>query len=120
MAVRDKSLSHVAFESSTGSFKVSSTPTFSRRRRRTGCGRSQANTMHPDFVQAARSSESRLVYAALLIGKESIAFNDRTGMAGDFLEKLLDFFFKLQGRSRKRGGRHGMAAGRRRAAGRPP
>ncbi len=62
----------------------------------------QANTLHPDYVQASRSSESRLVYAALLIGKESIAFNDRTGTAGDFLEKLLDFSFKLQARKRRR------------------
>jgi hypothetical protein len=34
----------------------------------------QANTLHPDFVHVSRSSESRLVYVALLIGKESIAF----------------------------------------------
>jgi hypothetical protein len=61
----------------------------------------QANTLHPDFVQASRSSDARLVYAALMIGKESIAFNDRSGAAGDFLEKLLDFYFKLQARSRK-------------------
>ena len=65
----------------------------------------QANTLHPDFQQAARSTDARLVYAALLIGKESIAFNDRTGAAGDFLEKLLDFYFKLQARGRKRGKR---------------
>jgi hypothetical protein len=37
-----------------------------------------------------------------MIGKESIAFNDRTGSAGDFLEKLLDFVFRLQARSRKK------------------
>jgi hypothetical protein len=58
----------------------------------------QANALHPDFQQAARSSESRLVYAALMIGKESIAFNDRTGTAADFLEKLLDFYFRLHAR----------------------
>ncbi len=60
----------------------------------------QANTLHPDHVHASKSSESRLAYAALMIGKETIAFNDRTGSAGDFLEKLLDFYFKLQARSR--------------------
>ena len=65
----------------------------------------QANTLHPDFQQAARSADARLAYAALMIGKESIAFNDRTGMAGDFLEKLLDFYFKLHARRTKRGGR---------------
>ena len=63
----------------------------------------QANTLHPDFVEAARSTESRLLYAALLIGKESIAFNDSSGTAGDFLEKLLDFYFTLQRRRPKRG-----------------
>ena len=65
----------------------------------------QANTLHPDFQQAARSSDSRLAYAALMIGKESIAFNDRTGTAGDFLEKLLDFHFKLHAQKPKRGRR---------------
>ena len=45
-----------------------------------------------------------------MIGKESIAFNDRTGMAGDFLEKLLDFYFKLHARKAKRGGRRKTAA----------
>ena len=63
----------------------------------------QANALHPDFQQAARSGDARLVYAALMIGKESIAFNDRTGTAGDFLEKLLDFYFKLHARKTKRG-----------------
>ena len=70
----------------------------------------QANTLHPDFQQAARSADSRLAYAALMIGKESIAFNDRTGAAGDFLEKLLDFYFKLHLRKPKRGGRRAAAA----------
>src|SRR5207247_1641230 len=65
----------------------------------------QANTLHPDFQHAARSTDSRLVYAALLIGKESIAFNDRSGVAGDFLEKLLDFYFKLHAQKPKRGRR---------------
>ena len=59
----------------------------------------QANTVHPDYAQAARSAEGRLAYAALMIGKETIAFNDRSGLAGDFLEKLLDFYFKLQSRA---------------------
>jgi hypothetical protein len=62
----------------------------------------QANTLNPDYIDAAKGLESRLAYAALMIGKESIAFNDRTGAAGDFLEKLLDFVFKLQARSRKK------------------
>ena len=65
----------------------------------------QANTLHPDFQPAARSADARLAYAALLIGKESIAFNDRSGSASDFLEKLLDFYFKLNARKPKRGAR---------------
>jgi len=70
----------------------------------------QANTLHPDFQQAARSADARLAYAALMIGKESIAFNDRTGTAGDFLEKLLDFHFKLHARKPKRGRRRAASA----------
>ena len=62
----------------------------------------QANALHPDFQQAARSGDRGLEYAALMIGKESIAFNDRTGSAGDFLEKLLDFYFKLHARDAKK------------------
>jgi hypothetical protein len=73
----------------------------------------QANALHPDFQQAARSGDARLAYAALMIGKESIAFNDRTGTAGDFLEKLLDFYFKLHAlkakRSKRRKGRAATA-----------
>jgi hypothetical protein len=65
----------------------------------------QANTLHADYQQAARRADSRLAYAAVLIGKETIAFNDRSGLAGDFLEKLLDFWFKLQDRTQKRGRR---------------
>ena len=70
----------------------------------------QANTLHPDYQRAARSTDSRLAYAALLIGKESIAFNDRTGSAGDYLEKLLDFHFRLQTRKRGRPGKRAATA----------
>ena len=74
----------------------------SRAHSRLVAGVVQANTLHPDFQPAARSSDSRLAYAALMIGKESIAFNDRTGTAGDFLEKLLDFHFKLHAKKPRR------------------
>ena len=70
----------------------------------------QANTLNPDFQRAAPSADSRLAYAALMIGKESIAFNDRSGTAGDFLEKLLDFHFKLNLQKPKRGARRTTAA----------
>jgi hypothetical protein len=69
----------------------------------------QANTLNPDYMEAARATESRLSYAALMIGKESIAYNDRTGAAGDSLEKLLEFVFRLQARGRKKGRRERRA-----------
>jgi hypothetical protein len=69
----------------------------------------QVNTLHPDYQHAAGSSDARLAYAALMIGKESIAWNDRSGMAGDFLEKLLDFSFRLQARKPKRGRKRAAA-----------
>ena len=77
----------------------------SRAHSRFSAGAVQANTLHPDYHHAARRADSRLAYAAVLIGKETIAFNDRSGSAGDFLEKLLDFSFKLQARTRKRASR---------------
>lgn len=46
-----------------------------------------------------------------MIGKESIAFNDPTGTAGDFLEKLLEFHFKLHARKPKRGKGRAAPAG---------
>lgn len=67
----------------------------------------QVNTLHPDYEQAVTSADARLAYAALMIGKESIAWNDRTGSAGDFLEKLMDFHFRLQAKKPKRGRRRG-------------
>lgn len=70
----------------------------------------QVNTLHPDYQRAVTAADSRLAYAALLIGKESIAWNDRSGTAGDFLEKLLDFYFKLHARKAKRGGKRRRTA----------
>ncbi len=68
----------------------------------------QVNTLHPDFVDAAARGDSRLAYAALMIGKESIAWNDRSGVASDFLEKILDFYFRLHARKPKRGRRRSV------------
>ena len=48
-----------------------------------------------------------------MTGKESIAFNDRTGATGDFLKKALDFHFKLQRRKRHRPGQRPRRLGRR-------
>jgi len=55
----------------------------------------EANTLHPDY-QAIRTLDARLRYAAILIGKETIAFNDQAGLASDYLEKMLDYWFKLE------------------------
>jgi len=76
-----------------------------RRHSRFAGGTVEVNTINPDYEEAARSADARLAYAALMIGKESIAWNDRTGAADDFLEKLLDFFFRLQARRPRRGRR---------------
>ena len=70
----------------------------------------QANTLNPDYVQAIRTTDSRLAYAALMIGKETIAFNDRSGLSGDFLEKLLGFYFKLHARGQRRRRRRGAGS----------
>lgn len=59
----------------------------------------QANTRNADYVQEMESKEeSRLAYATLIIGKETIAYNDKSGASDDFLEKLLGFYFKLKTR----------------------
>ena len=61
----------------------------------------QINKLNKDFVQEikmTRSKETKLAYAALMIGKETIAYNDKTGAADDYLEKMLSFHFELKGR----------------------
>jgi len=39
--------------------------------------------------------EAKLAYATLMIGKETIAYNDKSGVADDCLEKILTFYFRL-------------------------
>ena len=59
----------------------------------------QINTLNPDYKQEmSGSEETKLTYAALMIGKETIAFNDKSGAADDYLEKILSFYFKLKNR----------------------
>jgi Histidine kinase-, DNA gyrase B-, and HSP90-like ATPase len=82
----------------------------SRAHSRFASGIVQVNTLHPDYQHAAASGDARLAYAALMIGKESIAWNDRTGSAGDFLEKLLDFYFRLHAKQPRRGRRRAQSA----------
>jgi len=63
----------------------------------------QANILHPDYQQEVALSDSKLAYATLLIGKEAIAYNDKSGHADDELEKLLSFYFTLKERLRSAG-----------------
>lgn len=62
-------------------------------------GRLEINELNPDFLQEKKGPpEWMLAYATLLIGKETIAYNDKTGRSDDQLEKLLSFHFKLKTR----------------------
>jgi hypothetical protein len=75
-----------------------------RRHSRYAKGVVQANTLHQDYQQEVSSaSDGKLAYATLLIGKEAIAFNDRSGVADEQLEKLLSFYFTLKKRLRTNG-----------------
>jgi len=44
----------------------------------------------------AGSKEAKLSYATLMIGKETIAYNDKSKTVNDFLEKLLSFTFQVK------------------------
>ncbi|HPT65009.1 ATP-binding protein [Acetomicrobium sp.] len=57
----------------------------------------QINTLNSDYKRETMGSdEAKLAYAALMIGKETIAFNDKSGIVDDYLEKMLSFYFKLK------------------------
>jgi len=58
-------------------------------------GRVEVNDAHPHFKQAGQSQD-KLAYAALMIGKETIAYNNPA--TNDHLEKLLSFYFELRNR----------------------
>jgi hypothetical protein len=59
----------------------------------------QINTLNSDYKQeTAGSQEAILAYATLMIGKETIAYNDKSGAADDYLEKILSFYFILKNR----------------------
>lgn len=60
-------------------------------------GTVEANFLNSDYKrEMAGREEDKLAYAALLIGKETIAYNDKSGKADDLLEKLLAFSFQLK------------------------
>ncbi len=57
----------------------------------------QINTLNPDYKQL-KGSDEKTAYGALMIGKETIAYNDKSGAADDYLEKILTFYFRLKNR----------------------
>jgi len=61
----------------------------------------QINTLNPDYKQEmAGSNKTKLAYASLMIGKETIAYNDASKVVDDFLEKLLSFMFQVKRRAK--------------------
>ncbi len=55
------------------------------------------NRLHPDYRLAMKGTDAdRLAYLVMLIGKETIGFNDKTGLSGDALEWLVSYIYKLQ------------------------
>ena len=62
-------------------------------------GEIQANELNPDFKrEMAATDEAKLAYATLIIGKETIAYNDKSNTADDYLERLLSFYFRVKER----------------------
>lgn len=57
----------------------------------------QINLLNPDYKREMKGpDEAKLAYATIMIGKETIAYNDKSGAADDFLEKLLSFMFQVK------------------------
>lgn len=59
----------------------------------------QINELNRDYVQEVKEGkleEAKIAYAALMIGKETVAFNDKSGSADEYLEKLLSFYFEVK------------------------
>jgi len=62
-------------------------------------GTLRVNTLNPDFRQEKTGTDdAKMAYDALMIGKETIAHNDRSGKADEYLERMLSFYFKLKSR----------------------
>lgn len=60
-------------------------------------GRVQANQLNPDYKREMEGpEEAKLAYAALMIGKEIVAYNDRSRACDEYLEKLLCYYFRLK------------------------
>ena len=58
----------------------------------------EINQLNEDYKQEVvrGPSPAPLAYATLMIGKETLANNDRTGVAEDHLERMLSFYFALK------------------------
>lgn len=58
----------------------------------------EINELSEDYENEVRNGpeKAQLAYAALMIGKETIAFNDKSGLADEYLEKMLSYYFKLR------------------------
>jgi hypothetical protein len=62
----------------------------------------QINTLNPDYKrEMKRTNEAKLAYAALMIGKETLVYNDQSEVADEYLEKMLTFYFSLKNRLSK-------------------
>jgi len=59
----------------------------------------QVNERNPDYKMLG-SQEVKLAYATLMIGKETVAYNDKSKAVNDFLEKLLSFMFQVKRKTR--------------------
>lgn len=61
----------------------------------------QVNDLNPDYRrEMTGSEEAKLAYATLMIGKETVAYNDKSKAADDFLEKILSFMFQVKRKAR--------------------
>ena len=60
-------------------------------------GTVQVNTHNEDFKREQLGTEQeRLAYGALMIGKETIVYNDLSGASNDFLEKMVSYLFQVK------------------------
>jgi hypothetical protein len=60
----------------------------------------QINTRNPDYCREVpgKPQLEQLAYAIMMLGKETIAFQDKSAAADEHLENLLAFYFKLKSR----------------------
>jgi len=60
----------------------------------------EINELNEDYKREVLKGtvQTQLAYAALMIGKETIAYNDKSGTVDDYLEKIVSFYFRLKNR----------------------